>query len=162
MIALAATGFAQDLPAGEAKEMVEKTCTACHDATQIVEKKGDKEEWTQTVKNMQSYGATVSEKDFPVIVDYLVKNFGKGGAAPAAAAGGAKSAADEAGLAAGEGRDIVAAQCTACHDAENIKGSKKSKEEWSEILNSMVSYGAKLTNAEFSTVMEYLAKAYGK
>jgi len=163
-IALAAMAFAagQDLPAGDAKPMVEKTCTACHDAGPIMQKKQSKEEWTDTVKSMQSYGAQVSDKDFVTIVDYLTKNFGKGDAAPAGDAAKAKSPADDFGLPAGEGRDLVATTCTACHDLENVKMKKASKDEWSDIVNSMVSYGAKVSDPEFKTITEYLSKAFPK
>ena len=163
-IALAAMAFAagQSLPAGESKDLVEKNCTSCHDATPIVEKKASKEEWTEVLKNMQAYGLTVSDADFAKIVDYLAANFGTG-AAPAQGGGGAaQSPADEWGLPAGEGRDVVATACTGCHDLEGVKNKKLTVAEWKDIVNNMVGYGATLSDAQVTAVSEYLAKAYPK
>ena len=160
-VALAAMAFAagQNLPAGDGKEIVEKRCTACHDATPIVEKKGTKETWTETVKNMQAYGLTINDADFAKVVDYLSKNFSADGAP---AAGGTTSAADKEGLPAGEGRELVAVECMTCHDLMNVKAQKLTKDEWKDVVNNMVSYGAKLNDAQVTSVTDYLAKAYPK
>ena len=160
-IALAAMAFAagQNLPAGDGKELVEKQCTACHDATPIVEKKATKEDWTEVVKNMQAYGLAIEDADFAKVVDYLSTNFGAG-AAPAPAGG--TSAADKEGLPAGEGRELVAVECTSCHDLANVKNKMLSQDEWKDVVNSMVSYGAKLDDAQVTSVTDYLAKAYPK
>ena len=125
-------------------------------------KKATKEEWTEVLKNMQAYGLTVSDADFAKIVDYLAANFGTG-AAPAQGGGGAaQSPADEWGLPAGEGRDVVATACTGCHDLEGVKNKKLTVAEWKDIVNNMVGYGATLSDAQVTAVSEYLAKAYPK
>jgi cytochrome c5 len=160
---LAAVAFAasQDLPADDAKPLVEKTCTACHDAKNIVQKKASKDEWTDVVKSMQSYGAVVSDKDFPTIVNYLTAHFGNG-PAPSGGGGATASKADEYGLPAGEGREMVATACTACHDLEQVKSQKISKDEWKDLVTKMVSYGANLDATQVTTVTDYLSKAYPK
>ena len=161
-VALGAMAFAagQNLPAGDGKDLVEKQCTSCHDAGPITAKKATKEEWTDVMKSMQAYGASVTDKDFVTIVDYLTKSFGKGGATASDPV--AKKAADDAGLPEGEGRELVATQCTTCHDLAGVKMQKLTAAEWKDIVNGMVSYGAKLTEAQVTQASDYLGKAYPK
>jgi mono/diheme cytochrome c family protein len=159
-IALAAMAFAagQNLPAGEGKEIIEKNCTSCHDATPIVEKKATKEVWTEVVKSMQSYGLSINDADFAKVVNYLATHFGT---APAQG-GGTASKADEFALPAGEGRELVAVQCTTCHDLEGVKTKKLTAVEWKEVVNNMVAYGAALKDTEVTQISDYLAKAFPK
>jgi len=117
MIASIAFAFGQDvvLPEGEGKKIVEDKCTVCHDLTFVAKQHLNKDEWTDMVKIMVASGAMVSDAEMPVLVDYLVKNFGPGGAGAAADAGG---------LPAGDGKKIVEEKCTACHDRDRIVGAR--------------------------------------
>jgi len=72
---------AQDLPAGDGKELVMNVCSACHELTRITSKKRTKEEWSDTVDKMAKNGAKASEEEFDKIVAYLAKYFGKDEAA---------------------------------------------------------------------------------
>ena len=95
-LALAGTAPAQDasLPEGPGKDLINKTCTACHAITQVTSVRRPKAQWADTVDQMIARGAPVSEEDYPAIVDYLAKNFSPA-ATPAAAPSavpGAKSA----------------------------------------------------------------------
>ena len=55
------------------------------------------------------------------------------------------------------GRDIVQRVCgTTCHGPEIVAGKGQGKDQWLATVNSMVSRGAKMSDAEFSQVMDYL------
>jgi cytochrome c5 len=104
------------------------------------------------VKIMVASGAMVSDAEMPVLVDYLVKNFGPGGAGAAADAGG---------LPAGDGKKIVEEKCTACHDATLITAKHQSKDEWSDTVKIMVASGAAVSDAEMPVLIDYLTKNFG-
>src|SRR5262252_10725073 len=86
-LALATMAYAAvqnvQLPDGDGKKILQTACTACHGLDGVVNLHLDKDGWEGLVSSMVSNGAQVDSKDYPVLVDYLVKNFGP--AKPAAA-----------------------------------------------------------------------------
>lgn len=68
-----------DLPDGDGKKILQASCTACHDLTEVTKFKGfyTRDDWRDIVKTMVEYGAKVKESDVDVLVDYLTKNLGK-------------------------------------------------------------------------------------
>ena len=69
----------EDLPDGDGKKILQASCTACHDLTEVTKFKGfyTRDDWRDIVKTMVEYGAKVKESDVDVLVDYLAKNLGK-------------------------------------------------------------------------------------
>ena len=63
------------LPDGDGKKILQTACTACHGLDGVVSLHQDKAAWEGLISSMVSNGAQVDTKDFPVLVDYLVKNF---------------------------------------------------------------------------------------
>jgi cytochrome c5 len=154
-LAVATMAFAavQDLPEGDGKKILQNSCTACHGLDGVVKLKLDKSGWEGLVSSMVSNGAQVDSKDFPVLVDYLVKNFGPGGA-PAAQAGGANNDA--------AGKKLLEESCTTCHDLDLVSGQRLSKDEWQGIVSSMMAKGAAVDNKDVPVLVDYLTKTYGK
>src|SRR3954463_13837510 len=68
-----------DLPDGDGKKILQASCTACHDLTEVTKFKGyyTRDEWRDVVKTMVEYGAAVKPGDMDVLVEYLAKNLGK-------------------------------------------------------------------------------------
>jgi len=64
----------------------------------------------------------------------------------------------------GEGKKILQAQCTACHDLSEVTKFRGyyDKAKWRDIVITMVEYGADLKTSEIETVVEYLALNLGK
>jgi len=60
----------------------------------------------------------------------------------------------------GKGKDKVANVCTQCHGLEAIVNSKRTLQEWRDLVNDMVSNGASLTDEEVELVAQYLAKNF--
>jgi mono/diheme cytochrome c family protein len=56
------------------------------------------------------------------------------------------------------GRDTVKKVCSACHPAEVVLGHGMNREQWGNMVSNMISRGAKGTDEEFSTIVDYLAK----
>ena len=155
-IATGAAAFAvgQDasLPAGDGKKILEDSCTACHDLEAVKRQRLNKEGWQNMITSMISNGAQVDQKDLPVLVDYLAKNFG----ADQPAAGTQPKTAS-----AGDGKTILEANCTGCHDTDLVTSQKNTKEGWQDIVNSMVSKGATISAQEMPVLIDYLTQNYG-
>lgn len=62
----------------------------------------------------------------------------------------------------GAGKDLVMNVCTVCHDLMRITSKRKTKEEWNDIVDQMATKGAKASDEQFDTIVNYLAKNFGK
>ena len=60
----------------------------------------------------------------------------------------------------GDGHDVVVKACVQCHGPEVITGTGKSREEWNTTVNTMISNGAVVPEADFGKVVDYLAKSF--
>ena len=63
------------LPDGPGKTILLNTCTVCHDLGRVRRQGGSREDWDDTLSAMLNEGAMLSEQDYPVLLDYLAKNF---------------------------------------------------------------------------------------
>ena len=75
-----ARAFQDDgLPEGEGKRILQASCTACHDLTEVTKFRGyyTRDEWRDVVKTMIEYGAKVNAREADVLVEYLAVNLGK-------------------------------------------------------------------------------------
>ena len=68
-----------ELPDGDGKKILQVSCTACHDLTEVTKFKGyyTRDDWRDVVKTMVEYGAQVKAADVDVLVEYLARNLGK-------------------------------------------------------------------------------------
>jgi hypothetical protein len=76
LLLLSASSSASDLPPGEGKAIVERTCVSCHALKVVTAKRASKEQWSTLVDQMISRGADLSDDEVEIVVDYLAKNFG--------------------------------------------------------------------------------------
>lgn len=60
----------------------------------------------------------------------------------------------------GAGKDVVLRACSVCHPAAMVSGRFMSREQWNAEVSKMVQEGAKLSDAEFTQVVDYLAKSF--
>jgi cytochrome c5 len=63
------------LPDGPGKDIVLNTCTMCHDLKRIKFGRRSSEEWEETLNSMLNEGAPLSDRDFPIVHQYLSRNF---------------------------------------------------------------------------------------
>lgn len=61
----------------------------------------------------------------------------------------------------GKGKDYVSSVCQQCHGLDLITSSNRTLEEWTSVVNDMVSNGAALEKDEVEIVAQYLAKSFG-
>jgi quinoprotein glucose dehydrogenase len=66
------------LPVGGAKALVEKTCgVGCHSMEVVTSQRLNATEWKTIVTNMVARGATASDEEVRIIIEYLTKNLGR-------------------------------------------------------------------------------------
>ena len=128
------------LPEGAGKKIVEAACASCHMLDVVVDKKLSREAWQAVVQTMMDRGASLTRDEAVDIVADLARNFGK------------KE----------RGRELVEDVCTYCHSLAKLTGQELSKEEWRDLIKGMIFEGAPVTDEEFSEIVDYLAKNFGK
>jgi len=63
------------LPDGPGKTILLNTCTVCHDLGRVRRQGGSRDDWNDTLGAMLNEGAMLSDQDYPVLLDYLSRNF---------------------------------------------------------------------------------------
>jgi hypothetical protein len=69
----------EDLPPGKGRDVLEASCTSCHEFEEIMKHRGKygRDDWRTVVRTMVDYGAQVDAKDIDVLVEYLAQHLGK-------------------------------------------------------------------------------------
>ena len=71
----ASSAFAQSLPDGPGKEVVEAVCSVCHSPTRAATQHLTKAQWQAKVTEMLQEETDVTDSDQQTIVNYLAENF---------------------------------------------------------------------------------------
>jgi hypothetical protein len=136
------------LPPGEGKVILDRACGACHRAAAVGSYHyATRAQYAEVVSRMIAMGAQISEQEAPVLTDYLFDNL-------------AAKPGPELDTAA---RAILERACSGCHSLNGIENySYDSEDPYRELISTMVSYGATLSEAEKTTLIQYLFTTYGK
>lgn len=140
LVAPACVAASAPLPDGPARKTVETVCSACHSLDIITNKRWDRQQWQGSVKVMMEFGARLTKEQASDVVNYLVRNFGVRD----------------------RGKELVEDVCTYCHSLEKLQGQERSRDEWRDLTKGMIFEGAPVTDEEFSLILDYLAKNFGK
>jgi cytochrome c5 len=64
----------------------------------------------------------------------------------------------------GQGRTILQASCTVCHDLGEVTKFRGyySRQQWQDIVATMMGYGAKIKNDDADVLVEYLTQSIGR
>jgi cytochrome c5 len=141
--AAVAFGAGQNVSISDARgeQILNQSCTGCHELRNIETQALDKDGWTKEVNVMITKGSMVKAEDVPGLVDYLVRKHGP--------------------LPDGAGKQIMLNTCTMCHDLERIRQLEASRDEWEQTLLSMQNEGASISDDEFPAILNYLARNFG-
>jgi cytochrome c5 len=73
-------------------------------------------------------------------------------------------AAQDAEFPDGEGKRILIASCTNCHDLRDVTKLRGyyNREQWRDVVTTMVEYGAEMKKGEDEVLVEYLTRYMGK
>jgi virginiamycin B lyase len=72
---LVSSAYAQSLPAGDGKTLVQMACTRCHSPEKFTVERHTREDWAEEVDVMLRYGAPLTSAQAVQVVDYLTKSF---------------------------------------------------------------------------------------
>jgi competence protein ComEA len=80
------------------------------------------------------------------------------------AAPGATATAPEDELPGGEGKKILVASCTTCHDLSEVTKFRGyyDRKQWRDIVVTMMEYGAAVDERQVDVLADYLAQHLGK
>ena len=70
-------------------------------------------------------------------------------------------APDDPVLPPGEGQAIVQQKCASCHALKVVTGKRASRQQWSTIVDQMVTRGADVSDDDIDPLLDYLAKNFG-
>lgn len=62
----------------------------------------------------------------------------------------------------GQYRALVLRTCAACHSIELVVATRRTEEQWDQLIGVMVDRGAKATDDEQAHVLEYLVQNFGR
>src|SRR5439155_17980596 len=128
--AVAVAAAQNEQPANRGEEILNSTCTGCHDLRPVEIQALDKTGWTDVVDRMVQRGTAFDkDSDIPVLVDYLVQTHGP--------------------LPNGAGKNILLNTCTVCHDLSRVRRHAATPEQWEETLGAMLNEGAMLSEQDF-------------
>jgi competence ComEA-like helix-hairpin-helix protein len=65
-------------------------------------------------------------------------------------------------LAQGPGADVFQRTCVLCHTPERIVSLRKTRTEWEEIIDKMITRGAQVNDDNYVPIEDYLLRNYGK
>lgn len=78
LISLAIAQSDDSLPAGKGRDAVRKMCGgACHELDVVVAERLSKQGWSNIVDTMVSRGATGTDEEIAMVIDYLAEHFGR-------------------------------------------------------------------------------------
>ena len=70
-------------------------------------------------------------------------------------------AVDAKGLPPGKGQAIVQQQCGGCHALKVVTSKRASKQQWSTLVDQMITRGADVPDEDIETLVDYLTKNFG-
>jgi cytochrome c5 len=142
LVLVSVAAAAQDAPKRDpGEEILNRSCTACHDLRPVDTQALDEPAWTKEVKAMIDQGAEVKDDEVPALVAYLVSHHGP--------------------LPEGDGKAVMLDVCTRCHDLTRVRRERRTPEGWLEILDAMLNEGAPLTDKDLPVLLRYLARNFG-
>jgi competence protein ComEA len=60
----------------------------------------------------------------------------------------------------GPGKDLLVGVCAKCHEAQRVAALRLTREGWEEVVAKMVSLGAKASDEELTTIVDYLSQNF--
>ncbi|MGD1992274.1 MAG: hypothetical protein PVI59_03690 [Anaerolineae bacterium] len=59
------------------------------------------------------------------------------------------------------GQQLLEDRCTGCHSLDRVRNSERTRAEWEDVVEWMMTYGVELTDQEKEILVDYLAETYG-
>jgi cytochrome c5 len=152
-----------DLPRGPVRQVILDSCTACHGIDDYAFFAMDRAGWQKMIDGMKTKGASISDDNEAILLDWLSTKFGpdtkpfpRKATGPALANFSGDQAARD-----GVARQLVQSVCSTCHTLERVETSKFTDEKWREVVTDMKTKGARIEDADVAPLASFLTKTYG-
>lgn len=76
-VAASPVAAAGELPPGQGRALVLRSCTSCHDVNTVTNVHQDADAWNATVNEMVGRGATLTQDEIATVVRYLAEHYGR-------------------------------------------------------------------------------------
>jgi mono/diheme cytochrome c family protein len=151
-------------PEGAVWEVIRKNCTTCHGIDDYAFFALDRAGWKNLIDtkhkagSIGAGGADIPEADMNLILDWAVGQFGPD-SKPFPRAYIPKEVTEF--LTDPEAYRLIGARCTSCHAIDRVNDARNSLDQWRVIALRMREKGAKLTDTELETLVEWLSRVKG-
>ena len=122
-------------------EIMNRSCTSCHEIRAIEIQAFDSDGWIATLNRMIDNGAEIETIDQLILLDYLVRNHGP--------------------VPEGAGKELLLNRCTICHNLSRVRAHRGTRVLWEDALQAMRNEGAFLTDSEYAIMVDYLSESFG-
>ena len=116
---------------------MESACASCHSLDVITSKQWDRAKWLEVVPKMEAH---LSKEETADVVGYLARHFGPKD----------------------PGKKLVEEICSFCHGLARLQGQEYTRDEWVSVTKGMIFEGAPVTEEEYSLILDYLEKNFGR
>ena len=155
-----------DLPEGPVRQVILRSCTACHGIDEYGYYAMDRAGWDGLIERMKTAksgvveGTVISEEDKEVLLDWLVATFGPDSTPfPREYVPRELSEADY--LSDDQAEALLAGACESCHTLERVDQTRANEEQWRATLISMIGRGAPLPTSDIEPLVEWLGRTHG-
>lgn len=149
-----------NLPDGPVRQVILRSCTACHGIDDYAFNALDRAGWDALVEDMVGRGAPLSDADRPILLDWLVAEFG-----PAStpfprdyvveAVAGSVFADDE------TASEYLRATCSVCHSLDRVNTARFDETRWRTLVTDMRGRGAAVAEENVDDLVAYLTRTRG-
>jgi mono/diheme cytochrome c family protein len=150
------------LPDGPVRQVILKSCTACHGIDEYGYYAMSRESWARLVERMKTAksgnveGAVISDSDREILLDWLVAEFGPD-ATPFERQYVIPTLTPEDLLSDAEARALLARACASCHaSTEAFRRASFTQEQWRATLVGKIASGAELLVDEVDPLIDWL------
>jgi mono/diheme cytochrome c family protein len=150
------------LPDGPVRQVILKSCTACHGIDEYGYYAMSREAWARLVERMKTAksgnveGAVISDSDRETLLDWLVTEFGPE-ATPFERNYVIPTLAPEDLLSDAEAQALLARACVSCHaSTDELRRADLTEEQWRETLVGKIARGAELLVEEVDPLIAWV------
>ncbi len=143
VLALSAQG--PDLPAGKGEEVARAKCLTCHGADLMRQQRLTRTGWEREVDKMVRWGATVTEPDRGILLEYLAATWPVRAVTPAPPV-----------LESHAGAETFRRRCLMCHGMDIVDQQRLGRGGWEREVDKMVRWGAEVSETEKPPLVDYL------
>ena len=149
-----------NLPGGPVRQVILRSCTACHGIDDYAFNALDRGGWDALVEDMVARGAPLPDADRPVLLDWLVSEFGPDSTPfprdyVVEAVDGSVFGDDET---AGE---YLRATCSVCHSLDRVNTARFDEARWRTLVTDMRGRGAAVAEENVDDLVAYLSRTRG-